>query len=237
MSHFNFVVGDESLATELRVRTVIDLTAFFDSYQKEYESSDFDMSCGVTYEETIHDCSINGGYASVWAICGLASVIERPIVSVYPTVNGPQDILTTVLNRTFLPRRNYDTTREPVFVMWTCLTAHDSRTIWHPNHFVALVSPSYIASSMPSAANPSTVVVRSSTIVRPWESPFSDIIQSTSQSSHSDSYLKSSVDGNDVDNSLPYQPLTTHKGGSAQPCLIEAHRGGLRLELEGYLYV
>ena len=70
------MLGNESLATELRVRTIIELYAFFDYYMHEYANVDFDGTCGVTYDETIHEYAVDGGDASIWAVCALASIIE-----------------------------------------------------------------------------------------------------------------------------------------------------------------
>jgi hypothetical protein len=148
------ISGDESLATELRVRTVIELTAFFDSYYKEYDVSELESKCGVTYDEGIHELAVDCGYASVWGLCGLASVIERPIVSVYPsTVNGPNDILATLLNRRMKPRRNYDDNLDEMYIMWTSTSPPKSGTMWRSNHFVPLVKEQRRSSTASVAAS------------------------------------------------------------------------------------
>ena len=79
--------GDESRATELRIRTVIELMACFDFYYEEYAAVSFEDICGVTFDDTIYEITVDGGYASVWAVCGLSSVIRRPIISLYPAMN------------------------------------------------------------------------------------------------------------------------------------------------------
>jgi len=90
------------MATELRVRTVIEMMGFLDSYMSEYAAVDLDGVCGVTYMDTIHEIAVDGGCASVWALAGLASVIKRPIVSVYPTtINGNVDVVAATVDRTF----------------------------------------------------------------------------------------------------------------------------------------
>ena len=92
------------------------------------------------YDEGIHELAVDGGCASVWGLCGLASVIERPIVSVYPsTVNGLNDELAMLLNRRMKPRRSYDEDREDIFIMWTSTTCPKSGTMWRTNHFVPLI--------------------------------------------------------------------------------------------------
>jgi len=102
------------------VRTVIELTAFFDWYMKEYEAADFEGTCGVTYGEAVHDCGVDGGYAAVWVVCGLASVIARPIVAVYPTLNNDadDDVIGSLLNRVHKPRMNSSDDDE-IRIMWT----------------------------------------------------------------------------------------------------------------------
>lgn len=124
------------------MRTVIELTAFSDAYKEVYAACDFDGYCGVTYEEAIHELAVDGGCASVWAICGLASVIERTIVSVYPsTINShdSDDQLGLVLNRKMLPRRSYDNPLEEIYIMWTQTKPHTPGSIWTSNHYVPLV--------------------------------------------------------------------------------------------------
>lgn len=128
------------MATELRLRTVIELTAFFDSYMKEYKDDDFEGLCGVTYEEDVYECATDGGYVSIWVMAGLASVIQGPIVSVYPTINGINDPVAEILNRTLLPRLNYDANCQAIHIMWTRADFHVSQTTtWVTNHFVPLV--------------------------------------------------------------------------------------------------
>lgn len=122
------------------MRTIVELTAFFDAYYKEYNVKEIETYCGVTYDEGIYEMAVDGGDASIWGLCGLASVIERPIVSVYPsTVNGPNDMLATMLNRRMKPRRNYNEALDEVYIMWTNTSPPKSGTIWRSNHFVPLV--------------------------------------------------------------------------------------------------
>ena len=98
-------IGDESLAAELRVRTVIELLCFFDHYMQQYMLVDFD---GITFDEAIHELAVEGGSASIWALCIntsflyfiLSSVIQRPILSVYPKrINGDTDTVALTINR------------------------------------------------------------------------------------------------------------------------------------------
>ena len=124
------------------MRTVIELTAFFDEYARAYANCIFDGYCGVSYEEEIHNLAVDGGSALVWAMCGLASVIERTIVSVYPsTINqlGGEDQLGPVLNRKMLPRRSWDNPLGEIYILWTQTKRHTPGSIWTSNHYVPLV--------------------------------------------------------------------------------------------------
>ena len=130
--------GDDSLATELRLRTVIELMANFDWYMNEHQHDAFERLCGVSFDEDVRECAVNGGSVSIWAIAGLATVIRRSIVSVYPAVNGTNDPVATILNRTLRPRVS-DGSRSAIFIMWTHSVHHVPGTHWIPNHFVPLV--------------------------------------------------------------------------------------------------
>jgi hypothetical protein len=137
---------------ELRVRTVIELAAFFDSYSKEYENSGFEGL--ASYDQTIHKIAIDGGEASVWAVCAVASVIQRRIVCVYPsTVNGAgaDDILAERLNTTLRPRENYDDLLEPIYIMWSRVGPVKAGEKWLPNHFVPLFTETSSSSSRVTA--------------------------------------------------------------------------------------
>ena len=146
-----FVSGDESLATELRVRTMIELAAWVDVYLQQYHDDKFEEYCGVSYDEAVKDCSTDGGYASVWTICALASVIARPIVSVYPLINGVDDVLPIVLNKTMRPRRPVTELHDNVYIMWTRAEEPTDRGVmWTSNHFVPLAR--YVNGTSPSSA-------------------------------------------------------------------------------------
>ena len=106
----------------------------------EYSDVPFDDVCGVTYDKTIHQCAVDGGYASVWAVAALASVIKRPIISVYPKgVNGDNDDVAKTLHRIFKPRLNYDDTLDCICIMWTRNATSDRGKLWVTNHFVPLI--------------------------------------------------------------------------------------------------
>src|SRR5215468_10207452 len=98
-------VGNDSLASELRLRTVVELAAFCDEYEDKYKNNHFTELCGVSVQETTHEMAVDGGLASVWSMCALAPVVERSIVSLYPNgINGCNDLIPGTLNVTFSPR-------------------------------------------------------------------------------------------------------------------------------------
>ena len=140
------------MATELRVRTVMELTAFFDAYLIN-GNNDFKEVCGVAYHEAIHDCAVDGGYSSIWTLCGLASVIKRPVVSVYPqSINGAHDRVSSVLNRTLRPRLDSDERHPAIYIMWTRV-GPPTGTIWTANHFVPLLLQQDKSSSATTGLN------------------------------------------------------------------------------------
>ena len=121
------------------MRTVIELLCFFDHYMEKHMLVDFDGICGITFDEAIHELAVDGGSASIWALCGLSSVIRRQIRSVYPrSINGDSDAVALTLNTLLSPRISCDQV-EPVVIMWTRSDPPNSRGMWLCNHFVPLV--------------------------------------------------------------------------------------------------
>ena len=73
-------------------------------------------------------------------MCALASVLQRPIVSVYPmNINGEADVISKVLNVTLDPRVPCIDIEESVYIMWTSLELHSENRIWRSNHCVPLL--------------------------------------------------------------------------------------------------
>ena len=117
--------GNESLATELCLRTLIEMTNNKEFYLRMCR----DFASFADYDEAILDCAKDGGYSCIWTICALSSVLGRPIVSVYPCVNGSDDIAYVSLNCTLQPRIHDYNDLEPLRIMWTRVQAGDSRDI------------------------------------------------------------------------------------------------------------
>ena len=130
----------------------------------EYQKDNLEVVCGVEYEHAIHECAVEGGYASVWAVCALATVIKRPIVSVYPRFEYGENILATVLNRKLMPRRNHSDTIDPIFIMWTRASPQCPGAMWTSNHFVPLVRTNHTSTLLPQFS-----------FSRPWVDETSEI--------------------------------------------------------------
>ena len=112
------------------------------------------------YDESIIDCARSGQYSSIWTIWALASVVGRNIVSIYPAVNGSDDISVRILNVTLEPRRlGVDAIELPMLLLWT-KNEEDGLSPWTPNHFspvVSLVSKTLIHHNVEESQNPKLV--------------------------------------------------------------------------------
>ena len=206
--------GNNSLATELRLRTVIEMTCNKKFYLGRPCSGQFMLFSD--YDESIIDCTKDGGYSSVWTICAVSTVIGRPITCLYPSVNGFDDVPASELNVTLHPRREVSETVEPITIMWTRVE-QSSCSPWIPNHFVPLldraliVSPQLVPPSSPEVVNNGQAQTDISEEFQPGSSQTVTDPQSTEVE-------LPSLD----DNALK---------------LVEAHKGGFRLWHNGYAYV
>ena len=99
----------------------------------------------MTYDEGIHRNRPSTVDMPRYGLCGLASVIERPIISVYPsTINGLNDEVAALLNRRMKPRRNYEYDRDEVYIMWTSTSRPKSGTMWRAITLCRLSRPSTV---------------------------------------------------------------------------------------------
>jgi hypothetical protein len=218
--------------------------AFFDTYMTEFQNINFEDLCGVTYEEDIYECASDGGHVSVWVMAGLSSVLQRPIYSIYPAVNGNDDRVAEILNRRLNPRNNYDDTLEPIHIMWTRMGPPADGAMWITNHFVPLVrlpdttmSQNLEGSNYPSTVDQSlAAAMQSSHFNRPWETAAAQPLISPPIAAPRTLATKLST--------LPRAAPRTASPceissvvSSASPHLVEAHKGGTRLILDGYMYV
>ena len=135
--------GNEELSTELRVRTVLEMTENENWYIEQNRYTEMNLTTS-TFKESLLECG-KGGWCSPWVIHALANVIYQPIVTLYPPVNGLLDRCVRNLNHCFIPRRV--TNKEKINIMWTSLKSprlfktpgEEDGVYWTPNHFSLLV--------------------------------------------------------------------------------------------------
>ena len=100
------------------------------------------------YEQDCLNCATPGSFSSVWMIVSRSNLLNIPIESVYPAVNGSQNLYFRTLNTKFKPPFS-DPEKGHLTIMWTSTTpptrpSWTSRRPrktqeWCPNHFVPLV--------------------------------------------------------------------------------------------------
>lgn len=116
-------------ATELRLRTALELVEHKNFYVDQGKASHLDL-CSEDIEKTIEDCPVIGNFSSPWSMHAASSVVCKPITSIYPVVNGPMDKCIVLLNRTFQPR--VKSVKHPLKIMWSGPMSRNGT--WVPNH-------------------------------------------------------------------------------------------------------
>jgi hypothetical protein len=109
--------GSEDMATELCVRTCIEVVSRKDVYTSLPIAKDL-IWVSPNYISSTMDCAKKNGWSSFWTILALAEVISIPIESVYLPLNGVQDKSYKFHNLLALPRNSKDENVK-VIVMWT----------------------------------------------------------------------------------------------------------------------
>ncbi|KAK3103000.1 hypothetical protein FSP39_015680, partial [Pinctada imbricata] len=128
--------GYQMKSEELRLRTAIEMVLYKDYYVSANKHSDIAL-CSPDIDVAVNDCTQNKSFSSAWTMHAAASVIRRPIKSVYPVINGPADQCVSILNRVFTPREGIkDQMKEHISIMWS--GPRTSKT-WTPDHFVPLL--------------------------------------------------------------------------------------------------
>lgn len=130
------LVGHENLATELRTRTAVEMVKQSDWYRKQHKDDQVNL-VSPDYTDAVVDCA-GGGYSSAWTLHAAATVIQRPIVSMYPPLNGLGDNCVRILNCTFQPRLSAGK-KEAIHILWSSLEMPREGHIWTPCHFVPLL--------------------------------------------------------------------------------------------------
>ena len=169
--------GSENMYNELRVRTLCELVMNEDFYLKPSVISVLDPAgkevlkqglpaTSANYLEALTSSQINvdlarsvfyldclqttnnGEYANMWHVHGLASVLKRKIMSVYPEQNCR---IRPLFHRIIIPRSAGTSSAELIIIMWTRTSDAPGKT-WSPNHF----APCY-SSSTPSLRSDPTL--------------------------------------------------------------------------------
>ncbi|CAG2186302.1 unnamed protein product [Mytilus edulis] len=160
-----FVFGNDSYADEIRAHIIKELSLNKKFYlDKNYLSNAFgtddqnknilksfamysdEYTHGVVltersiediYEREIMQIRNSKTYMGIWQIFALASVIRRPIVSVYPKKGNP-NVRKDLYRRIEPMEKDSD---KPLYIMWTSTRLDMNNNYWVPNHFVPLLEP------------------------------------------------------------------------------------------------
>ena len=97
---------------------------------------DTDFATSMLHSECIQTAK-NGNYSCMWHIHAMATVLRRPIVSIYPERNLR---IRPMFHRECPPRIPYNKTHGNALIMWTRITDSGMEAQeWSPNHFVTVV--------------------------------------------------------------------------------------------------
>ena len=133
--------GNESMSAELRYKCCLEMVSNDEKIQ-QYKDRAALLCVSPDYDEAVLKCARLGGYSSAWTIIAMSNVTKRKIESLYPLVNGTQDLATRTLNCTFLPSSGtLDETTMKIFWTNTSPFNPDSKKkrTWTPNHFVPFI--------------------------------------------------------------------------------------------------
>ena len=109
------IVGNERLATQLRVLTCIEMVTNKSLYDNRKYVSLRDVS--PSYSKACKEAGTNKAFSSAWAMLAASSVVSCPIQSVYPPRNGFLDKAIGILHTIFNPMGAK--TRDTIAVMWS----------------------------------------------------------------------------------------------------------------------
>ena len=188
--------GSQEMATELRVRTCIEIV------MKKNAITALPIASNLTwvspnYITSVMDCASQSGWSSIWTIFALAEAIGRPIQSIYLPLNGLNDFSYKFLNLSVIPQNCKDP-NDQITVMWTRTTFHDPSKTFVPNHFAPLIKdPPTTAPAMPIIQSYEEFPPLSSTPVseavppKPMMSPIDHIkIPDSTRASYTDSSVQ-----------------------------------------------
>ena len=114
-------------------------TAFMFTMYSQYFHQGKSLTAEVVeevYNKVVQNTSKMGEYMGLWHMAALASILRRPVISVYPTYGG--HTVRNDLQRTFLPR--IATSEKEAYIMWTNTRGKTCpEASWIPNHFAVLL--------------------------------------------------------------------------------------------------
>ena len=134
----------EDSATELRVRTALELAMNVKIYANMYaEHALYFTASDQKPDDAAYRARLHGSDVGMWILVVAASVIGTKVVSVMPPVNGPKCHMVKYSSGVFQPRTG---TQVPglgmVYVMWCrmakCQPRKMGEPMWMPNHFVPI---------------------------------------------------------------------------------------------------
>ena len=128
--------GNESLSSEIRVRTCLELIKNRHAYRNLPNAKDL-LWVTPNYDDAIKASACRGRFASAWEMQAAATVVGCPIQSVYPPRNVLIDKTVGILNTVFSPVSS-KSKKYPIIIMWTS-TMYSFIGSWMPNYFVPLI--------------------------------------------------------------------------------------------------
>ncbi|CAC5363954.1 unnamed protein product [Mytilus coruscus] len=116
--------GTEQHSLEFRLRTCLQMCLHPELYKNRPDVNDiFILSPSFVsfvplFEESVLDCSRPAAYSSIWTMIAVSDALGIAISSIYPAINGHQDLAVKVLNTVFEASTMLQTNTK-ISIMWT----------------------------------------------------------------------------------------------------------------------
>ena len=92
------------------------------------------------FRAEVTDVIKNGSFCGMWLLHAVASLLQRPVHSIYPGLGPPK----ADLNRIIMPREPLKQAKlSAISIMWTSTHDNNIKSWWQPNHFVLVVDPDH----------------------------------------------------------------------------------------------
>ena len=142
--------GNETLATELRLRTAVEMITNAEVYtsRQDYDKI-YDYS--PSFDKAMLACCDDREFSSIWNLMALANVIDSPVQSLYPRMNSEKDEAHLWLSVLACDENTKDRTR--FNILWTHV-GPKRKGAWTANHFVPVLRGSIPAASAINETNP-----------------------------------------------------------------------------------